>query len=156
MRKAACLLLVLLAFYSCASKSEVPERIMEDGVEVVLNRLEPYAVKGEPSSFTLEREFAIDTENDTIAGLGLTDMGLYFDVDSVGNIYIAGYENTEGMIFKFDGEGGFYSDFNGIENMAKVNGNYVVGVDGKGRLYFIENDPFPRIIRCALEIKVFF
>jgi hypothetical protein len=111
MRKAACLLLVLLAFYSCTSKSEVPERIMEDGVEVVLNRLEPYAVKGEPSTFTLQKEFAIDTENDTIAGLGLTDMGLYFDVDSVGNIYIAGYENTEGMIFKFDGEGNFIRSF---------------------------------------------
>lgn len=101
---------------------------------------------------------------------------------------------------------GFYSDFNGIENMAQVNGNYVVGVfytnakeiplfqqkmelvnfvdnekemnyqldffdsdfqfltsvkipperrlagaDSKGRLYFIENDPFPRIIRCVLK-----
>ena len=103
---------------------------------------------------------------------------------------------------------GFYSDFNGVENMAKVNGNYVVGVsytnakeiplfqqkrelvnfvdndketsyqldffdvdfrflasvkipserrlagaDSKGRLYFIENDPFPRIIRCVLKTK---
>jgi hypothetical protein len=101
---------------------------------------------------------------------------------------------------------GFFSDFNGIENMGMVNGNYIVGVsysnateiplfkqkmelfnfvdnenessyqldifdsdfqfltsvkipperrladiDSKGKLYFIENDPFPRIIRCVLK-----
>ena len=97
---------------------------------------------------------------------------------------------------------GFYSDFNGIENIARVNGNYVVGIsytkakeiplckekielidfvdnqkelgyqldifdsdfrflgslkippkrrlagaDSEGRLYFIENEPFPRLLR---------
>ena len=102
---------------------------------------------------------------------------------------------------------GFYSDFNGVENMVKVNGNYIVGVsytntkeiplfqqklelvnfvdnekkssyqldifdddfqfltsvkipperrlagaDSKGRLYFIENEPFPRLIRCRLGL----
>jgi hypothetical protein len=100
---------------------------------------------------------------------------------------------------------GFYADFNGIENISRVNGNYVAGVsytnseeipqfqqkmdfanfvdnekeagyqldlfdigfrflastkipserrlsgaDSKGRLYFIENEPFPRLIRCRL------
>lgn len=84
---------------------------MEDGVEVVLNRIEPYTVKGEPSTFTLEREFAIDTEDDATAELGLTDIGLYFDIDSEGNIYLAGYKNTEGMIFKFDDEGNFIRFF---------------------------------------------
>ena len=103
---------------------------------------------------------------------------------------------------------GFYSDFNGIENVVTVNGNYIVGVsytnakeiplfqqkmelvnfvdnekkaryqldifdgdfqflksveipperrlagiDNKGRLYFIENDPFPRLIRCVLKTE---
>ena len=103
---------------------------------------------------------------------------------------------------------GFYSDFNGIENVVAVNGNYIVGVsytnakeiplfqqkmelvnfvdnekktryqldifdgdfqflksveipperrlagiDSKGRLYFIENDPFPRLIRCVLKTE---
>jgi hypothetical protein len=98
---------------------------------------------------------------------------------------------------------GFYSDFNGIENIGMVNGNHIAGVsysdatdiplfkqkidffnfvdneiesryqldifdgdfrfltsvdipperrlagiDSKGRLYFIENEPFPRLIRC--------
>jgi WD40 repeat protein len=103
---------------------------------------------------------------------------------------------------------GFYSDFNGIENMGKVNGKYIVGVsyfnvtdiplferkidfinfvdnekklsyqldifngdfqfltsvdipperrlggiDSKGRFYFIENEPFPRLIRCVLKTE---
>jgi hypothetical protein len=100
---------------------------------------------------------------------------------------------------------GFYSDFNGIEQLGMVDGNYVAGIsytdvtniplfkekmefihfvenekkssyqldifdghfqfltsvkipperrlggiDRKGRLYFIENEPFPRLIRCRL------
>ena len=103
---------------------------------------------------------------------------------------------------------GFYSDFNALENISKVNGKYIVGVsyiqtkeiplfqqkmdlmnfvdnerklcyqldvfdnefrfltsvkippkrrlagiDSKDRLYFIENDPFPRIIRCAVKTE---
>ena len=86
MRRAIYLLLVLLICYACASK-------------------------GELSTFSLRKEFTIDTENDRIAETGLTDMGLNFDVDSDGNIFLAGYENTEGMIFKFDREGNFVRSF---------------------------------------------
>jgi outer membrane protein assembly factor BamB len=111
MKKMPYLLLVLIVFFSCAPEAEVPERVMEDGAEVVLNRLEPYKIKGEPTTFSIQKEFAIDTENDKIAELGLTDIGYYFDVDSQGNIYLAGYENTEGMIFKFDREGNFVHSF---------------------------------------------
>ena len=111
MKQTACLCLVLIIFSSCAPKSEEPERIIEDGAEVVLNRLEPYTIKGEPATFTLQQEFTIDTENDAIAELGLTDLGLYFDVDSGGNLYLAGYENTGGMIFKFDRDGNFTHSF---------------------------------------------
>ncbi len=109
--KTVYLLLVMIFFYSCTSKSETPERIMEDGVEVVLNRLEPYIIKGESITFSLEREFSIDTENDEIAELGLTDLGVYFDVDSKGNICLNSYENTDGMIFQFDRRGNFVRSF---------------------------------------------
>ncbi len=112
MRKAACLLFVSLVFcYACAPKSAMPERIMEDGAEVVLNRLEPYPLKGEPSTFTLEKEFAIDTEDDGIAELGLTDIGFYFDVDSGGEIFLNCSKNSDGMIFRFDREGNFVRCF---------------------------------------------
>jgi hypothetical protein len=111
MRNAFFLVLFSLTLISCAPKGEVPERIMENGVEVVLNRLEPYTIKGELSTFSLQKEFTIDTENDRIAETGLTDMGLNFDIDSDGNIFLAGYENTGGMIFKFDKEGNFVRSF---------------------------------------------
>ena len=111
MRRAIYLLLVLLICYACAPKGEVPERIMENGVKAILNRLEPYTIKGELSTFSLQKEFTIDTENDRIAETGLTDMGLNFDIDSDGNIFLAGYENTGGMIFKFDREGNFVRSF---------------------------------------------
>jgi hypothetical protein len=45
---------------------------MEDGVEVVLNRIEPYEVKDEQSGFSMERLFSIDTERNEIA---VTDSG---------------------------------------------------------------------------------
>jgi hypothetical protein len=111
MKRAILLLTCLILVVSCAPKPETPERFVEDGVEVVLNRLEPYEIKGEPSTFTLEREFAIDTERDEIAELGLTDINLHFDVDSAGNIYLACHKNADGMIFRFDREGNFVRSF---------------------------------------------
>ncbi|UCE40521.1 MAG: 6-bladed beta-propeller [Candidatus Aminicenantes bacterium] len=111
MRKGTCLFLVLLFLSTCAPKGEVPERVMEDGVELVFNRLEPYTIKGKPSPFFLQKEFSIDTENDKIAETGLTDIGLNFDVDPDGNIFLVGYENTEGMIFEFDNKGNFVHSF---------------------------------------------
>jgi hypothetical protein len=111
MRKTAFLLAMSAVLCSCAPKSEMPERVMEEGTEVVLNRLEPYTIKGEPSTFILEKEFSIDTEDDTIAELGLTDIGVQFDVDPAGNIYLSNFKNAEGMIFKFDREGRFVCSF---------------------------------------------
>ena len=111
MKKQVVLVLCLALFIFCVPESEEPERAMEDGTEVILNRLEPYKIKGVPTTFSLQRDFTIDTENDEIANLGLTDLGLHFDVDSDGNIYLAGYKNTEGMIFKFNKEGNFVRSF---------------------------------------------
>jgi hypothetical protein len=111
MRKAACLFLALLVFSYCAPKGDLPERIMENGVEVILNRVEPYESKGTASTFSLQKEFTIDTEDDRIVQLGLTDIGYSFDADSQGNIILNAYENTEGMIFKFDREGNFIRSF---------------------------------------------
>ena len=54
---------------------------MEDGVEVIVNHLEPYKIKGEPSTLHLEEKFTLDTERDEIAEIGLTDTQ-DFDVDS--------------------------------------------------------------------------
>ncbi len=95
----------LLAF--CGPKQGEVERIMEDGVEVVINHIEPYKVKGEPSTLSLAEEFTIDTERDEIAEVGLADIRDY-DVDSKGNIYFFhGREFDRNVIHKFDEWGNF-------------------------------------------------
>jgi len=71
MRKAVVLCLVLLPFLTCSARKGRVERTIEDGVEVVLNRTEPYEAKNEKSGFVLERLFSIDTESDDVAGIGL-------------------------------------------------------------------------------------
>ena len=84
---------------------------MEDGVEVVLNNIEPYRITGEPTTFNLEEIFTIDTENFSIVRTGLTDISC-FDVDSKGNIYFLGFLQREGNnIFKFDKNGRFVNSF---------------------------------------------
>jgi len=84
---------------------------MEDGVEVIVNHLEPYKIKGEPSSLHLEEEFTIDTEEDEIAKLGVTDVRA-FDVDSEGNIYFfQERESDKNLVYKFDKNGHFATLF---------------------------------------------
>lgn len=111
MKKIIYLVLIFSLFLCCVSKQEKVGKIIEDGVEVVINHLEPFQIKGEPSDFSLEKEFSIDTEKDKIAELGLTDIGVYFDADSEGNIFLNNYENTESMIFQFDSSGNFIRSF---------------------------------------------
>ncbi len=103
-------LVFLLCFTFSCQKQEQIERIMEDGVEVVINHLEPYKIKGKPSILHLEKEYVIDTEDDEIADLGLTDIGA-FDVDSEGNIYMVSPMAKENTIFKFDSNGNYVHSF---------------------------------------------
>ena len=110
MKKLVMILPLVLCFFLCCEKQEQVERFMEDGVEVVVNHMEPYKLRGEPSTLNLEEEFTIDTEKDEIAKLGLTDIGA-FDVDSEGNIYIVNPRATENIIFKFDRNGNFVHSF---------------------------------------------
>ena len=110
MKKAALLVLILFLLFSCGPKQEKVERIIEDGVEVVINHLEPYKI-GDASSFNLEEVFNIDTERDEIANLGIADIQ-GFGVNSVGEILILRTYSGEGdFIFKFDRNGEFIKSF---------------------------------------------
>ncbi len=103
-------LVFLLWFtFSCQKQGQV-ERIMEDGVEVVINHLEPYKVKGQPDSLILEKEISIDMERDDIAEIGLPDVHSV-DADSDGNIYFHRFRSSENFIFKFDKNGNFIKSF---------------------------------------------
>jgi hypothetical protein len=78
--------LIVLSCLNCGGRSGL-EKTVENGVEVVLNRAEPVQLKGEPSTLVLEKVFAVDTEDDATAVLGVTDI-YDFDVDKTGNILV--------------------------------------------------------------------
>ncbi len=110
MKKLTNIILIIFVLSYCAPKQEKVERIMEDGVEVVVNHIEPYRIKGEPSTFTLEEEFVIDLERDDLAEIGLTEIQ-DFAVDSAGNIYFSDSNSKENLIFKFDAQGNHLKSF---------------------------------------------
>ena len=100
---------VFMMFVSCGKQEKV-DKIMEDGVEVVVNHIEPYKIKGESGNLLLANEFSIDTENEDMLKIGLTDMET-FDVDEDGNIYVIRWRSTENYLFKFDSKGNFIKSF---------------------------------------------
>ncbi len=106
MRKLIYFGLILSLFFYCGSKQEKIERIMENGVEVIVNHLEPYQVKDGPTTLTLEEECVIDTEREDLTDLGISEIGA-FDIDSEGNVYFI----SSSQIFKFDKKGNFVKTF---------------------------------------------
>jgi len=104
---------------------------MENGVEVVLNHVEPYKIKGEPNTLTLEEELIIDTERDEIAKLGLVDIDA-FTLNSEGNIYILCRKSKESHIFKFDKNGNFILFF-GLSGQGpgELQAPLYIGIDNK-------------------------
>lgn len=110
MKKLLYLILFLALIYSCGPKQDQVERIIEDGVEVVINHLEPYKISGQ-GSLTLEEILIIDTEDDEIAGLGINDI-FGFEVNSFGEIFILRNIQGEGdFVFKFERDGKFIMSF---------------------------------------------
>ena len=111
MKKNVLIILFLSLFLYCGPKQQQVEKYMEDGVEVVVNYMEPYTLKGQPANLTIEEEFTIDTENDDLAELGLTDIW-GFSVDSSDNICFYLSPLAQGnLVYKFDKEGRFVYSF---------------------------------------------
>ncbi len=104
MKKLAYFLIVLFMFmfFSCARKQQNVARIIEDGVEVVVNQQEPSKINREPSTFSLREDFRIDTEREDLAGLGIRGLD-QMDVDKDGSIYLS----TGDRVLKFDDSGRF-------------------------------------------------
>ena len=100
---------ILLMAY-CSPKQDKVERRTENGVDAVINHLEPYRVGG-AVNLVLEELFRIDTENDEIGKLGLLDIR-GFDVNSGGEIFVLKTEKGKGdFVYKFDREGRFVNSF---------------------------------------------
>ena len=109
-------ILAAAVFPSCSKSGDVEvERLMENGVEVVINHIEPYMSPQAPFVFDLEEEFVIDTEDDAVVNTGLTDIGSlgsnYFEVDSEGAVYLLCPQGPAGQILKFNSGGSFVHAF---------------------------------------------
>lgn len=110
MKKLLSLISTLILFTFCGPKQTQIERIIENGVEIVINHLEPYKIEGKLEILVLEQEMTIDTENDEIAETGLVDIEA-FDVDEEGNLYIIRWTSNENFVYKFDNQGRFVKSF---------------------------------------------
>ena len=85
MEKIGYSLIGILLLISCGGRQFQVDKVVENGVEVVLNHLEPYKLRGEPKSVEVTEDFKLDLEPNEIAELGISDVDS-FEVDSDGNI----------------------------------------------------------------------
>lgn len=108
MKKLIFLILVFIIFSFCGPKKEEIERFLEDGVEVVVNHLEPFEIKGMRTDLTLEEIFRIDTEKDEMAeigqGPGEVQRPTFITVSSQDEIFVLDKGNTKLIIYGKDGE----------------------------------------------------
>lgn len=95
---------------SCGPKQENVQIVSEDGIEVVLNHIEPYHVRGEKTSLVLEDAMTIDFGSDEIGERGIANATL-FCVDSAGGIYFCQNDHEGDLICKFSPEGRFERSF---------------------------------------------
>lgn len=135
MRKLAFIFLILFLISNCVQKHKQVEKTYEDGVEVVINHLEPYKIKGEPSQLVLEEEIRIDFEKKEFDGLVFRELGLV-EADSEGNIYLVEtYKALEYFIYKFDKNGNYLE---GLARFGQGPGElqqiYTIQIDNQDRI----------------------
>lgn len=107
MRVFLLVLSIVLSVIGC-SKEEQVQRVMEDGVEIILNGIEPYPIEEEPTQLSLKEELVIDFEREDLAELGITD---FLDVDSEGKIYCWRSYETGNLIARLNRSGEFETSF---------------------------------------------
>lgn len=111
MNKPLCFLVGISLLVSCGGRRTQVDKIMEEGVEVVLNHLEPYVLKGEASHLRLVEETRIDFEKDEFSDIGLKEPDIV-EADSNGNIFvIEKFPDSEYFIYKFSPDGRFIMKF---------------------------------------------
>ena len=139
MKKIILFSLLLLFLFSCTSHETQIDKKIEDGVEVILNHIEPYSIKGEPSILKLEKELSIDFASDEIGNMGIANV-VDFEIDSEGNIYFFESNNEGYTIFKFDKQGHFIKSF-GRKGQGPGEIQYIVwsGLDDQDNLFVSDN-----------------
>jgi len=111
LKKLVCILLVAGLLSSCGGRKSRVDKVTEDGIEVVLNHLEPYKIKGEASRLILKEDVRLDLEKSEYSGLGLKEP-FFAEADGEGNIYLVEfYQDSEYLLYKFAGDGKFLKRF---------------------------------------------
>ena len=111
MRKLPWLFAGLILLAACGSRSPKIDKVYEDGVEVILNRIEPYQIRGRLAVCAVEEELRIDLEKPEYADLDLKEPDIA-EADSQGNIFIVEkFPDSEYFIYKFDPKGRFLLRF---------------------------------------------
>ena len=130
--------LCIFLLISCGPKKEKVEKIIEDGVEVVINHLKPYKI-GNKSSFTLEEIFKIDTEDTEIVNLGIPDIQ-EFVVNSSGEVFILRTISGEGnFVFKFDRNGRFIKSFAPQgPGPGEIQNPYHIAIDSEDNILIVD------------------
>jgi len=124
----------ILSLLSCGGKQAQIDRTYENGVEVILNHVEPYHVKGQPSTFSLEKVFSIDTERTDLAEAGMGSAGEW-DADDEGNVYVVGFKNEENFIYRFDTGGHLLGSFGRRgQGPGELQWPFLSGITGTGQI----------------------
>ncbi|UCE42032.1 MAG: 6-bladed beta-propeller [Candidatus Aminicenantes bacterium] len=110
MKKIAWLAILLLVIGGCSMRENRVEKVMEDGIEVVLNGTEPYNLPDVQSPVGLEEEWIIDLEAEDVSNAGLYQIDT-FAVDVGGSVYILNLRPEKDHIFKFTQDGKFDKSF---------------------------------------------
>ncbi|MGD9347488.1 MAG: 6-bladed beta-propeller, partial [Candidatus Aminicenantes bacterium] len=103
-------ILFALLIFGCRHQQEQVEKALEDGVEVVLNHIDPHQIDRQSLSLKLEEVMILDTEDSEVVVTGLVDINA-FQVDSGGNIYILSHRGENHFFYKFTPEGKFERSF---------------------------------------------
>ena len=137
---------IIVLIIGCTKQDKI-ERIFENGVEIIINPLKPHKLKQGLSSFKLQEDFRIDTEDNFYAEIGLSEI-TSFALDSKGNIFLLNPRRSDFFIFKFDKSG----------NYVKCFGRKGQGPGEIQRAFFICVDADERIVTtdlAALKVVIF-
>lgn len=124
---------IALFFIGCTNQDKI-ERIFEDGVEIIVNPLQPYKLKDRFPSFKLQEDFRIDTEEKFYAEIGLSEI-TSFALDSEGNIFLLNPRRSDFFIFKFDNAGNYVKRFGKLgQGPGEIQRAFFICVDTDDRI----------------------
>ena len=135
LKKSVFIALATMCLAACSSRVEGPRRIVEEGIEVVVNDTGPYPIKGEPHALSLQEEFRIDTESEALSVAGLSDVAAV-DADSRGRIYVCQRpKGRDPLIFQFDNRGNFLKSFGRIgQGPGEIQSPYYLRITAKDEI----------------------